>query len=912
MTNEELVNLIYISIETEGADFQKLCDLVDVTGVGMREEPEKRATYFKVSNYAADYARYMYGQGNGEKFELLFQKAKCNEAPFYFDSYLQYLEHRRIYENRFYEPRRDCLLKIGVIQAMQDLEDDKLDILCISMPPGSGKAQPANSKLLTPNGFMRFGDAKIGQKVIAGNGKIAEIVGLFPQGERDIYEVTFDDGSCCRVSDNHLWYAQTRDDRRRGNKYRVIETSKMLKNFKVENGKRCNYSIDYVPEIDMKPDKSLKIRPYLLGVLIGDGGLTDNTIKISTPDDEILAKISKCLPIGYELKHIQKYDYAIKGHYGVGNHQGQIIKDYLKDCGLLGLHSYEKHIPREYLTASYSQRLELLRGLMDTDGSSEKCEATYSTSSKQLAEDVKELVHSLGGYCSMAIKKNCGYKDSDGNFIKCRDSYRLTIQFSSKQPNPFSLSRKAAAYKPKRTELKRYITNIEYIEKEECTCILIDDPCHLYITDDYIITHNTTLEKFFASWVIGRHPDDYSLFFSHSGDITRMFYDGVLDITNNPVEYAFNDVFPDVQYTQKGSNAKMESLNFNKYKPFANLQCTSIGSKNAGKVRCNQYLYCDDLIGGIEEALNKAYLAKLWGIYTTDAKQRKVPKMDGRPCKEIHIATRWSTMDVIGRLQAVYGDDPRAKFIAIPDIDEETGESNFMYEVGGMSTQFFNDIALTMDDISYQCLYKNKPIEREGLLYTDEEVRRYLTLPLDPPDAIVGVCDTKRTGTDYFVMVCFAQYGMDFYLLDVVCDNTTNYDLQYEKCTALILENKMQQMQFESNQGGDRVALEVAKRVDERNGICNITTKHTQENKETKIIINADWIKKHCLFKDKSLIVRKSDYDIFMKQLFSYSTVGKNNHDDVPDALAMFAMYMNNLMAPANKVEIISRALLGI
>ena len=561
MTNEELVNLIYISIETEGADFQKLCDLVDVTGVGMREEPEKRATYFKVSNYAADYARYMYGQGNGEKFELLFQKAKCNEAPFYFDSYLQYLEHRRIYENRFYEPRRDCLLKIGVIQAMQDLEDDKLDILCISMPPGSGK---------------------------------------------------------------------------------------------------------------------------------------------------------------------------------------------------------------------------------------------------------------------------------------------------------------------------------------------------------------TTLEKFFASWVIGRHPDDYSLFFSHSGDITRMFYDGVLDITNNPVEYAFNDVFPDVQYTQKGSNAKMESLNFNKYKPFANLQCTSIGSKNAGKVRCNQYLYCDDLIGGIEEALNKAYLAKLWGIYTTDAKQRKVPKMDGRPCKEIHIATRWSTMDVIGRLQAVYGEDPRAKFIAIPDIDEETGESNFMYEVGGMSTQFFNDIALTMDDISYQCLYKNKPIEREGLLYTDEEVRRYLTLPLDPPDAIVGVCDTKRTGTDYFVMVCFAQYGMDFYLLDVVCDNTTNYDLQYEKCTALILENKMQQMQFESNQGGDRVALEVAKRVDERNGICNITTKHTQENKETKIIINADWIKKHCLFKDKSLIVRKSDYDIFMKQLFSYSTVGKNNHDDVPDALAMFAMYMNNLMAPANKVEIISRALLGI
>ncbi len=124
-------------------------------------------------------------------------------------------------------------------------------------------------------------------------------------------------------------------------------------------------------------------------------------------------------------------------------------------------------------------------------------------------------------------------------------------------------------------------------------------------------TQKTTLEKFFASWVIGRHPDDYSLFFSHSGDITRKFYDGVLSITTDS-EYCWSDIFPDVHL--ESTNAKMETINFNKYKPYANLQCSSVGSKNAGVVRCNRYLYCDDLIGGIEEALSKVRLDKLWSI----------------------------------------------------------------------------------------------------------------------------------------------------------------------------------------------------------------------------------------------------------------------------------------------------------
>lgn len=397
----------------------------------------------------------------------------------------------------------------------------------------------------------------------------------------------------------------------------------------------------------------------------------------------------------------------------------------------------------------------------------------------------------------------------------------------------------------------------------------------------------TTLEEFFISWVIGRHPDDYNLFASHSGDITRMLYDAVNNITSSP-EYLWSDVFPSVH--KESENAKSETLNFGKYKPFKSLQCTSVGSKNAGKVRCNRYLFCDDLIGGIEEALSKLRLDKLWTTYSVDLRQRK---KDG--CKELHIATRWSVHDVIGRLQVLYGNNKRSKFIAIPDINPDTGESNFDFDYGvGFSKEYFLDMADTMDDVSNRCLYKNEPIEREGLLYHEEDIRRYLTLPLGEPDAILGICDTKNKGSDFLFLPCVYQYGEDYYCVDCICDDNSDYGVQYERCANLIINNNMQQLEFESNNGGDRIALEVNNRVEKMGGRCNITTQYTSSNKETKIIVNADWVKKHVLFKDKSLYKPKEDYGVMMGFLLSYSVKGKNVHDDVPDGWAQFTVYVTN------------------
>jgi len=859
----------------------------------MQDNPElpvdDRDFVMAYSAFIKRWATTMFVQTMDSLWDELYWKTLLFEAPYLFESYLIYLEKNREAKDRFYLPKRKQLNKHGLIQAMQDLEDDRLDILSISMPPGTQKAQPLYSQVLTPDGFVRMGDIHVGTKVISGTGRVCNVTGVYPQGIKPIYELTFDDGSRCRCSDEHLWTVQSRDDRKRKNKdgsekYRTITLNEMLKNFKVEKGKRCNYSIDYVSQIEFE-EKSYDLHPYVLGVLLGDGSLSSGNLDVTTKDTEILDNLQLFLPEGFSLSKKSDIVFRIvekqKKRYST-------LRAILRKYGLDNKKSSEKFIPEDYLFGSYEQRLWLLRGLMDTDGSAKEGYCSYATISSKLADNVVELVHSLGGYASNTRRK-AGYVQPDGAYKRCNDYYEIIIEFSSCMDSIFSLQRKKEKYKPRRKIIKRFITDIQYVEDDECQCIYINDDSHLYITDNYVITHNTTLEKFFASWVIGKHPDDFSLFYSHSGDITRMFYDGIYDITTNSDEYTWSEIFPDVRL--EGTNAKTETINFNKYKPFPNIQCTSIGSKNAGKVRCNRYLYCDDLIGGIEEALNKVRLDKLWSLYSVDGKQRK---MDG--CKEIHIATRWSVHDVIGRIKNLYHGSDRVRFIEVPDIDPVTEESNFDYEYNGFSVAFFNDQALAMDDISYKCLYKSQPIEREGLLYHEDDLRRYLSLPNEEPDAILGICDTKDKGTDYLFLPCVAQYGKDYYCIDCICDDNADYGVQYQRCAQIILDNNLQQCQFESNNGGSRVGYEVNRLVEEKNGRCNITTRFTESNKETKIIVNADWVKKHVLFKDSSLYKAKDDYGVMMSFLLSYSVKGKNPHDDVPDGWAQFALFVQNMV----------------
>ena len=380
------------------------------------------------------------------------------------------------------------------------------------------------------------------------------------------------------------------------------------------------------------------------------------------------------------------------------------------------------------------------------------------------------------------------------------DSYLLYVEWNRAPEKQF--------YRPRRKVLKQVVDAMQALEDDKLDLLAISLPPGV---------GKTTLAIFYLTWLAGKYPDSPILTGSHSNSFVRGTYDECLRIFDGNGEYLFGDVFPGVQVSN--TNAKDCRIDLGKRKRFETLQFTSIGTGNAGLYRAQSLLYCDDLVSGIEVALSKERLDKLWEIYNTDLRQRKI----GARCKELHIATRWSVWDVLGRLEMEYGESRRAKFITLAAVDEND-ESNFDYPYGvGFSTKFYHEQREIMDDANWRALYLNVPVEREGLLFSEDELRRYYELPDGEPDAIISVCDTKDRGADYFFMPVAYQYGPDFYIDAVICDNG-NPDVVEPRLVNMLTERQVQMARFESNMAGGRIAASVQEKVKEA-GIKNNETR---------------------------------------------------------------------------------------
>lgn len=463
------------------------------------------------------------------------------------------------------------------------------------------------------------------------------------------------------------------------------------------------------------------------------------------------------------------------------------------------------------------------------------------------------------------------------------DSYLLYVEWNREADKKF--------YPPRRMVLKQVVDALQDLADDKLDLLAISMPPG---------SGKTTLAIFYLTWLAGRIPNEPMLTGSHSNSFVRGVYDECLRIFDTNGDYLWQDVFPAIKVS--GTNAKDCRIDLDKRQRFETLEFTSIGTGNAGLYRAATLLYCDDLVSGIEVALSKERLDKLWQTYTTDLRQRKI----GNHCKELHIATRWSVHDVIGRLETEYEGSDRAKFIVIPALDEND-ESNFDYLYGvGFTTEFYHEQRKIMsdDEASWLALYMNEPIEREGLVYAKDELRRFFELPKEDPDAIIGICDTKDKGTDYAFLPVAWVYGEDYYINDCVCDNALP-NIVDARLVEILVRDKVKSCRFESNSAGGRVAEKVQADVKKRGGITHITTKFTTANKETKIIVNSAWVKEHCLFKDESLYTRNSDYGRMMYMLCTYTIAGKNKNDDVPDGMAMLAEYAQSLSG--NKVEVFKR-----
>lgn len=523
--------------------------------------------------------------------------------------------------------------------------------------------------------------------------------------------------------------------------------------------------------------------------------------------------------------------------------------------------------------------------------------ALLGMANEVIRED-KELSRKLANKVRFLALRLCATGD-----IKYYDLYNKALLFLAQEHKDFdsyllyvekNRDPEDRYYQPRRNKIYWLVQKMQRLIDDELDILSISMPPG---------TGKTTLGEFFISFVMGHYPNTPNLMSSHSGFMTRMFYDAVLNIiTSN--EYCWSDVFPDIVF--EGNNAKEETINLGRWQPFKTLTCRPIRGSLTGVTRCEGFLYVDDLVSGIEEALSIDRLDKLYGEYTTDLKSRKKKK-----AKEIHIATRWSVHDVIGRLERMYEGNPRAEFIAVPDIDPQTGKSNFDYDYDvGFDEKYFHDMEMSMDDVSYRCLYKSDPIEREGILYHPTELQRYIGgLPDREPDSILAICDTKDTGTDYNFLGVFYQYGDRYYLEDLVFKNIDPGTLD-ELNSDMLVKHHVQQAQFESNKEGSRTANEVERLVKAKGGRCHITKKYTTQNKETKIIVNSSWVKEHVIFKDITEYEPKSDYGVMMSFLCSYTQLGKNKHDDAPDTLAMFAQFVDALLG--GEGQVVKRSDLGI
>ncbi len=369
---------------------------------------------------------------------------------------------------------------------------------------GTGKAQPLYSKILTPTGWTTMGEIQPHDKIVAADGTVCKVLQTFPQdGVRPVYEIEFHDGSKTRCDEDHLWDAWIPDGRKKTHKHTISLKQLMMQHTFWTNrpkNSKINISIDLCEPVE-KPTKQLLIPPYTLGALLGDGCISNiNRVPcFASNDQEIIDKLSIESAHLFSLKPTTSCDYNL---YGIGDGKRAPIVDLLSDMGLMGTFSHTKFIPDQYVNGSIEQRWELIRGLFDTDGTVDKRGGiSYSTTSMQLAKQIQEIIWSLGGTCSISTRHSF-YRDKDTREKTFgRVSYNLNVRH--KHPKQFFyLSRKVNraidVHSSGRIQLRRRIKHITFVGYEQTKCILIDHPDHLYITDDYIVTHNTAVALYLA------------------------------------------------------------------------------------------------------------------------------------------------------------------------------------------------------------------------------------------------------------------------------------------------------------------------------------------------------------------------------------------------------------------------------
>ena len=469
------------------------------------------------------------------------------------------------------------------------------------------------------------------------------------------------------------------------------------------------------------------------------------------------------------------------------------------------------------------------------------------------------------------------------------DSYLLYLEIDRKPEERF--------YQPRRRVMKQVVDALQDLVDDKLDELFISCPPRI---------GKTSLLLFFVTWIIGRDSEKSNLYSAYSDVITKAFYNGVLEIINDPATYKWHDVFPNSKIVS--TNSQDETINIDRKKRYPSLTCRSLYGTLNGACDCNGFEISDDLIGGIEEALNKDRLVAAWSKVDNNLLPRAK-----ETAKILWCGTRWSIIDPAGnRMNLLQNDERfknrRYKIINLPALDEKD-ESLFEYDYNvGFSTDYYRQRRASFernnDSASWFAQYMGEPIEREGTLFTPDGFRYYNgVLPETVPDRIFMAVDPAWGGGDFVASPVCYQYGEDIYVHDVVYDNGDKKITQ-PLIANKVLKHSVQALEFEANKATEDYKNGVEERLKQEGYRLNITTRTAQgsSGKNQRIFDKAPDIRERMIFIESGK--RSKEYELFMQNVFAFKMFGKNKNDDAPDSLCMA---INMAFSPSGVYEIFKR-----
>ena len=868
---------------------QKDCyDLLLNMKIDLKFDDKQIKNYaLKISQYTHKMADYMAGMTGNGQFDELYWNLLLFEAPDLLDSYCLYVEKDRKPQERFYQPRRKTLIK--VVNLLQRLEDDELDEAFIHMPARVGKLISDDTPVFTKDGWKRHGELKLGDKVVGSDGKYTSVICVHPK-YHTTHTVTLSDGTEIDCHYRHEW---TVYDKKRGI-WQTLETKDIIGNEKFND--RYRYYLPKRPIMEGQK-KELRVHPYVLGAWLGDG--TNRKPMITEPkcDHGIIRKVVDC---GYEISH--QYIHKTTGVITTSFNRKMV--DDLRSYGMCYYTSdCEKHIPEEYLMASIDQRLELLAGLLDTDGTLCRKERRYqfSTVNERLRDDFVDLLSTFGWRASVVRYEP---QVSTSGIIGRQPVY--VIGFNPNMNIPCVIERKKLYEFSDQKRLS--IRSIRKSDKKQGNCITVANNDGIYLVGRHMIpTHNTQIITLGMSWHCCRNTEKSNLYCSYKEDAGGAFLDGVKEIWTDPI-YRHADVFPKAQIVD--TDAKANTIDLERKKKYKSLSGKGLTSGLNGLYDAVGWLVADDILSGIEDVLSPDVLARKQMLFDNNLMKRKKGQ-----CKVLYNGTIWSLhdiyMDRVNFLEtAPEAKDVRWEILKIPALDPETDESNFDYDYGvGFSTKYYRmeraKFEANDDMASWFSQCQQEPIERDGAVFNPEHMNFYNgVLPDEIPLKIVAACDVALGGTDFLSMpVAYVYEDGSVYIHDVVFDSSEKSVTQ-PKVVDCLIRNNVTNSFFEANNGGEGYKDDIDRLLKERGHKINLVSKFAQQmivnagkggsktaqRKEQRIWDNAQTIRSF-YFRDSGH--QSLEYRKFMNQLYSFTVNGKNKHDDSPDSLAELAVFLN-------------------